>query len=69
MMHAVSDYVVRLINHTNEIVRKKAVTVLHKFVKLNPSLITEYSDHFRRALCDKDPSVMGASLNFFYYAV
>lgn len=47
-------------------VRKKAVTVLHKFVQLAPSMVHEYADGFRRALCDKDPSVMGVSLNFFY---
>lgn len=66
MMQAVLDHIVRLANHTSEIVRKKAIMALHKCIKLTPSLATDYSDVFRRALCDKDPSVMGASLNFFY---
>lgn len=67
MLHAIHDHIIRLLAHPHEIVRKKAVMVLVKFVKLNPSLVSECGEHFRRALCDKDPSVMGTSLNAFWF--
>jgi AP-4 complex subunit epsilon-1 len=66
LIHALSDPVLALLSHANETVRKKVVMVLHRFVDLQPSLLTEYNEHFRKVLCDADPSVMGASLNFFY---
>jgi hypothetical protein len=37
--------------------------VLHRFYQLEPSSISDQSDLLRRALCDRDPSVMGATLN------
>ena len=64
-LHAFSEQIVKLVAHANEIIRKKAIIVMNRFMKLNPSLVTEYAHHFRRTLCDKDPSVMGASLNSF----
>ena len=42
--------------------RKKAVCALHRFYQLDPSSITHMTDKVRRALCDKEPSVMAASL-------
>ena len=66
MVHSLSDSVVKLVSSPNEIIRKKAIMALMKFTKLNPSLMNEYDVHFRKALCDKDPSVMGASLNYFW---
>lgn len=65
MMQAISEPVVRLMSHGNEIIRKKAIMVIHKFVQLSPTSLSEYKEEFRKALCDRDPSVMGASLNFF----
>jgi AP-4 complex subunit epsilon-1 len=46
----------------SDIVRKKAVCALHRFYQLDPSSISTMGDKIRRALCDKDPSVMAASL-------
>ena len=66
LIHALSEQVVGQLRHENETVRKKAVMVLHRFTRLQPMLVSEYVEHFRKALCDPDPSVMGASLNFFY---
>ena len=64
-LHAFSDQIVRLVSHSVEIIRKKAIIVLTRFIKLNPSLMSEYLPSFRRTLCDKEPSVMGATLNAF----
>ena len=64
-LHAFSEQILRLTGHSNELVRKKAVIVLNRFMKLSASLVGEYSVLFRKTLCDKDPAVMGASLNSF----
>lgn len=45
-----------------EAVRKKAVMALQRFHSLQPSSIAHLDSHIRRALCDKDPSVMAATL-------
>jgi len=38
---------------------------LHRFYQLDPSSLTPHVDKVRKILCDKDPSVMGASLWMF----
>ena len=49
--------------HTHrELVRKKAVMVMHHFHKLSPSSVSHLEDDFRRALSDSDPGVMEAAL-------
>ncbi len=45
-----------------ELVRKKAVMVMHHFHKLSPSSVSHLEDDFRRALSDQDPGVMEAAL-------
>lgn len=40
--------------------------VLQKVYKINPSMVPDYDERMRRALCDKEPSVMGAALNLYY---
>lgn len=64
-LHAFSEQIIKLVSHSVDIIRKKAIIVLVRFMKLNPSLISEYLPYFRRGLCDKEPSVMGATLNAF----
>lgn len=64
-LHAFSDQILRLAGHSHEMVRKKAVLVLSRFLKLSPGLLNEYVAVFRRTLLDKDPAVMGATLNCF----
>lgn len=49
--------------HTNEMIRKKAVMVIISFNNVQP--VVEMDVKMKRALCDKDPSVMAAALNFF----
>jgi len=60
---AVSDIVHQLMNHSAEMIRKKAVMVLISFNKVSP--IEDFDAKMKRALCDRDPSVMAASLNYF----
>eukprot|EP00903_Cladosiphon_okamuranus_P015171 g14026.t1 len=62
MIPAVLTDVVRLLKHDRELVRKKAVMVLHRMNQLDPDSVSHMGDHLRRMLCDKDPSVMGAAL-------
>ena len=62
---AVHEGVQKLLGHTHEMIRKKAVMVIIKFYKIYPSAIDQMDTKMKKALCDKDPSVMAASLNFF----
>lgn len=62
MIPAVLPMIVDLLRHDADLVRKKAVMTIHRFHQLNPDSILDMSDRLRRTLCDKDPSVMGASL-------
>eukprot|EP00899_Mesostigma_viride_P027947 jgi/Mesvir1/8337/Mv12598-RA.1 len=61
-MPAVLGPTVELLNHPQEFVRKKAVMALLSFHQKAPSLVSHLLPKFRQALCDKDPSVMAASL-------
>ncbi|KOO35705.1 ap-4 complex subunit, partial [Chrysochromulina tobinii] len=54
--------VLALLDHAMEAIRKKAVMVLHKFYTIEPESMASHTDKLRRALCDKDPAVMGAAL-------
>ena len=65
MIPAVLPIVQNLLKHDQEIVRKKTIMLLHRFLQLSPESVSHMGDKFRRALCDKDPSVMGASLHLF----
>jgi AP-4 complex subunit epsilon-1 len=65
MVPAVSNEVTKLLQHESATIRKKAIIALHRFHQLAPEAVldTELQDHLRKLLCDKDPSVMGSSLN------
>ncbi|CUG87244.1 epsilon adaptin, putative [Bodo saltans] len=65
LMTCINSDVAGLLAHSNALVRKKAVLCMHAFFRKSDGLI---GDHklFRQALCDRDPSVMGASLGLFY---
>ena len=52
-----------------ELVRKKAIMVMHHFLTLNPGLVSHLEDDFRRTLSDPDPGVMEASLILFHELV
>ncbi|RUS30871.1 hypothetical protein BC938DRAFT_478831 [Jimgerdemannia flammicorona] len=65
MVSAVLESVVTLLDYSKEIVRKKSITVLHRFHRLYPQLVSHLEPAFRKALMDKDPSVVAASLNLW----
>ncbi|KAF1794843.1 AP-4 complex subunit epsilon-1, C-terminal [Phytophthora cactorum] len=62
MVPAVQPMILDLLRHDAELVRKKAVMAIHRFHQLNPDSVSEVGDALRRTLCDRDPSVMGATL-------
>lgn len=55
----------KLLTHEKEIVRKKTVMLLHRFLQLDPASVSDYNEKFRRALCDRNPAVMAASLHVY----
>lgn len=65
ILMAVHEAVSRLLAHAHEMIRKKSVIVLIKFYKFYPQAIEGMDLKMKKALCDKDPSVMQASLNYF----
>jgi AP-4 complex subunit epsilon-1 len=69
IMQAVSEPIMKLLDNKNEQIRKKAVMCLYKFHQVNPSYILDINDRMKRLLCDYDPAVMAASLNYFYEAI
>ena len=62
---AVNDGVQKLLAHTHEMIRKKAVMIMFKMYKQYPSAIEGMDAKMKKALCDKDPQVMAATLNYF----
>ncbi|GLI59980.1 hypothetical protein VaNZ11_002038 [Volvox africanus] len=67
LVNAVYPVAVERLRHPKEHVRKKAIMALHWFGQLDPRRDgplagVELDKHFRTMLCDKDPSVMSASL-------
>ena len=63
VLPALLPAVVALLEHPQEVVRKKAVMCLHRFYQVQPACVADLGDTLRRVLCDKDPAVMGASLD------
>lgn len=50
---------------SREIIRRKAVLALYKFYLIAPNQVQHIHNKFRKALCDKDPGVMTASLHIY----
>mmetsp|Transcript_11996 Transcript_11996/g.25547 ORF Transcript_11996/g.25547 Transcript_11996/m.25547 type:complete len:1075 (-) Transcript_11996:125-3349(-) len=65
LVGTVSTQVLGLLEHSAETVRKKAIIALHRLHQLAPDIVTkqEMVEKVRRMLCDRDPAVMGATLN------
>ena len=61
---AVLEDIVKLLEHKEPIVRKKAVMALHSLYQKSKQQIVHLTDKIRNALVDRDPSVMGAALCF-----
>ncbi|XP_019622254.1 PREDICTED: AP-4 complex subunit epsilon-1-like [Branchiostoma belcheri] len=66
MIPALLPMVEDKLQHPKEVVRKKAIMALHRFYLKAPNLVQHIHEKFRKVLCDRDPGVMGASLNIFY---
>ncbi|KAL4660713.1 AP-4 complex subunit epsilon-1 [Arapaima gigas] len=69
MIPAVLPLVEDKLTHCKEIIRRKAVLALYKFYLIAPNQVQHIHDKFRRALCDKDPGVMTASLHIYLQLV
>ncbi|MBN3313376.1 AP4E1 protein, partial [Atractosteus spatula] len=65
MIPAVLPLVEDKLTHSKEIIRRKAVLALYKFYLIAPNQVQHIHDKFRKALCDKDPGVMTASLHIY----
>ena len=65
LVGTVSTQVMVLLDHTAETVRKKAIIALHRLHQLAPDTVTKRDlvEKVRRVLCDRDPAVMGSTLN------
>ncbi|KAM4554060.1 AP-4 complex subunit epsilon-1 [Fundulus diaphanus] len=65
MIPAILPLVEEKLNHPKEIIRRKAVLALYKFYLIAPNQVQHIHNKFRKALCDKDPGVMSASLHIY----
>eukprot|EP00347_Sterkiella_histriomuscorum_P013326 403365145 len=65
ILMAVNEAVQKLLSHAHEMIRKKAVMVMIKMHKSYPSIFDQMDLKMKKCLCDKDPSVMAATLNYF----
>eukprot|EP00467_Chlorarachnion_reptans_P021737 CAMPEP_0114488962 /NCGR_PEP_ID=MMETSP0109-20121206/1622_1 /TAXON_ID=29199 /ORGANISM="Chlorarachnion reptans, Strain CCCM449" /LENGTH=1192 /DNA_ID=CAMNT_0001665415 /DNA_START=494 /DNA_END=4072 /DNA_ORIENTATION=- len=54
--------VLKLLDHSNPNVRKKAIGCMNRFQELDPVAVASSLPRCKKLLYDKDPSVMGASL-------
>ncbi|KAG9337022.1 hypothetical protein JZ751_029881 [Albula glossodonta] len=69
MIPAVLPLVEDKLTHSKEIIRRKAVLALYKFYLIAPNQVQHIHDKFRKALCDKDPGVMTASLHIYFQMI
>ncbi|KAK6309372.1 hypothetical protein J4Q44_G00208350 [Coregonus suidteri] len=65
MIPAILPVVEEKLTHPKEIIRRKAVLALYKFYLIAPNQVQHIHSKFRKALCDKDPGVMAASLHIY----
>lgn len=40
--------------------------IFYRIYNISPSLVPDFDEKMKKALCDQDPSVMGAVLNIYY---
>lgn len=69
MIPAILPLVEEKLNHPKEIIRRKAVLALYKFYLIAPNQVQHIHSKFRKALCDKDPGVMFASLHIYFQMI
>jgi len=63
---ALLPLVVKLLDHKEGLVKKKAVMALHRFNSLDPTSTAPLNSNIRKALCDSNISVMYASLHLLH---
>jgi AP-4 complex subunit epsilon-1 len=63
---ALFPMVVSMLEHKQALVRKKAIMALQRFHTIDSTTCVPIVDKIRRVLSDRDPSVMGASLNLLH---
>ncbi|XP_054421405.1 AP-4 complex subunit epsilon-1 [Pteronotus mesoamericanus] len=66
MIPAVLPLIEDKLQHSKEIIRRKAVLALYKFHLIAPNQVQHIHIKFRKALCDKDVGVMAASLHIYH---
>ncbi|KAJ7409482.1 adaptor related protein complex 4 epsilon 1 subunit [Willisornis vidua] len=65
MIPAVLPLIEEKLQHSKEIIRRKAVQALYKFYLIAPNQVQHIHEKFRKALCDRDAGVMAASLHIY----
>nr|XP_015098221.1 AP-4 complex subunit epsilon-1 isoform X1 [Vicugna pacos] len=65
MIPAVLPLIEDKLQHSKEIIRRKAVLALYKFHIIAPNQVQHIHIKFRKALCDRDVGVMAASLHIY----
>nr|XP_009679902.1 PREDICTED: AP-4 complex subunit epsilon-1 [Struthio camelus australis] len=65
MIPAVLPLIEDKLQHSKEIIRRKAVQALYKFYLIAPNQVQHIHDKFQKALCDRDVGVMAASLHIY----
>ncbi|XP_027426563.1 AP-4 complex subunit epsilon-1 isoform X1 [Zalophus californianus] len=66
MIPAVLPLIEDKLQHSKEIIRRKAVLALYKFHLIAPNQVQHIHIKFRKALCDRDVGVMAASLHIYF---
>ena len=66
MIPAVIGDICKLVKHDMEAVRKHAITALHRLYQMDSECLQDHVDKIRQVLCDREPSVMGASLGLLH---
>ncbi|XP_060611256.2 AP-4 complex subunit epsilon-1 [Anolis sagrei] len=69
MIPAVLPLIEDKLQHSKEIIRRKAVQALYKFYLIAPNQVQHIHDKFQKALCDRDVGVMAASLHIYLQLV
>lgn len=65
IIDALKEQILKLVGHSNELIRKKSIMILHKIYLLEPSAVSDFHEKLKKSLYDKDPSVMGAAVSLY----
>ena len=65
IIQAVSEPVIKLMDHKNAQIRKKVAMVLYKFYQVDKNSVPDIEHKMKKLLCDYDPAVMGATLPYY----